>query len=171
MSFLVMNGIIYGVVGSMLFTKYLYDKLVYNIFGNKKIIFSNKYECKNPGEAQAWLCITTNGINYYMYPFDYMDYCMCETKKLWSVNSSFVVFNYNRVPISTGGFPSYIEDCKEIGKQWLQNNFERNFQIVNNHPMINNILQLSDHERKIVLQKCMEEYIKTNKVELSFLLE
>ena len=178
-----MFTLFFSIVGGLFSMKYIYDK-VNKFLDNKekKIIFSNKYDCMNPNNAQAWLCVSS-GINYYIYPFDYMEYCVCEANKLWC---SYVIFNYTRVPISTGGYYGDTEECKEIGRQWLQQNFiwdnhlnmippmnniNNNFPIFNSN-VVNDILQLPERDKQKVLQKCSEEYLKIKtELELSFKID
>lgn len=132
----------------------------FNSSKSVRVIFSNKYECKNPYEAQAWLCVSHRKNDYYIYPFSYMDHCNHEIKKY--PFSTYVVFNYSRIPIISQGFNT--RKCEKIGKYWLQNNFIRQQGIIlphlpHLHDLMNNILTLSKEDKYKILEKLTEEYV------------
>ena len=53
-----------------------------SVLGNDTIIYHNKYNCRDPHNAEAWLLVDKFN-TLYMYPFQNMNHCRCETKNMF----------------------------------------------------------------------------------------
>lgn len=129
-----------------------------SILGNNTIIYHNKYKCRDPHNAEAWLLVDKFN-SLYMYPFQNMNHCRCETKNMFY---GYVIFDNRRYPIDVGGYGLRTDMLKEKGIEWLQNNFKLNVAVDQNH--INNILNLPETDRRNILQRLTEEFISSNKL-------
>jgi hypothetical protein len=87
--------------------------------GRRMVIFSNKYRCEDPWNAQAWL-VVDKWKKSYIYPFSNMDYCLCESNSLLYNHA---IFNNERVPIRIGGYGFRSGLCKEVGLKFLREYF------------------------------------------------
>ena len=128
-----------------------------SVLGNDTIIYHNKYNCRDPHNAEAWLLVDKFN-TLYMYPFQNMNHCRCETKNMFY---GYVIFDNRRYPIDVGGYGFRTDMLKEKGIEWLQNNFKSNVADQNH---VNNILNLPERDRRNILQRLTEEFISSNKL-------
>jgi hypothetical protein len=88
--------------------------------GKRTIVFKNKFGCRDPYNAVAWLAVV-KWRKIFIYPFECMDQCVCEAK---SILYNHVIFDRERHPIQIGGYGFNSGLCKEAGTKWLGENFK-----------------------------------------------
>lgn len=86
--------------------------------GRRTVVFQNRYRCNNPFEARAWL-VVDKWHKTYIYPFESMDHCRCESRSLLYNHA---IFDESRYLVHVGGYGFRIQLCKEVGMDWLERN-------------------------------------------------